>query len=420
MTIRVLLVEDAPVVMLVLKRMLANASGIEVVGTASNGKEALALIPVLNPDVICTDLHMPEMDGWAFTSEVMQRFPRPILVLSASVQASDTENVFRVLDAGAVDVLAKPVGGVTADRNILERELLEKIRILSGVVVFSRHGSPVRLKAAVTQRPDALSHLTDSSRPMPDRRDSSRAPSPSIATPPIPPPRPQTPAQAQNQAQSQIHTQAQTPRPNPPPRVTPVWTPSSPQRPPSQILAIGASTGGPQALSTILAALPEDFPVPILCTQHISQGFLGGLVRWLNADCAVTVQIAQAGDRAESGHVYFAPETRHLSIDRSGILRCMPGEARDGHCPSVTAMFESVAQSFGDRSVGVLLTGMGRDGATGLLQMANQGAMTIAQDENSCVVFGMPKEAIALNAAQAILPLNQIVTAVMRQFATVI
>ena len=392
MTIRVLLVEDAPVVLLVLKRMLANADGIDVIGTASNGKEALDLIPRLNPDVICTDLHMPEMDGWALTSEVMQRFPRPILVLSASVQASDTENVFRVLDAGAVDVLAKPVGGVTVDREILERELLEKIRILSGVVVFSRHGSPVRTRS--TSSPTSTPSLT-----------------PLTHTPPNPSKTAGYPA-----------TDSQQVRSSSPSTVSPKLTMKTPtipilQRPPSRILAIGASTGGPQALSTILAALPANFPIPILCTQHISQGFLGGLVRWLNADCAVTVQIAQAGERAQNGHVYFAPETAHLTIDRSGILRCLRGDLRDGHCPSVTALFESVAQSFGHRATGVLLTGMGRDGAAGLLAMARQGAMTIAQDESSCVVFGMPKEAIALEAAQHILPLHQIAATVMQQFA---
>jgi two-component system chemotaxis response regulator CheB len=392
LTIRVLLVEDAPVVLLVLKRMLANADGIDVIGTASNGKEALDLIPRLNPDVICTDLHMPEMDGWALTSEVMQRFPRPILVLSASVQASDTENVFRVLDAGAVDVLAKPVGGVTVDREILERELLEKIRILSGVVVFSRHGSPVRTRS--TSSPTSTPSLT-----------------PLTHTPPNPSKTAGYPA-----------TDSQQVRSSSPSTVSPKLTMKTPtipilQRPPSRILAIGASTGGPQALSTILAALPANFPIPILCTQHISQGFLGGLVRWLNADCAVTVQIAQAGERAQNGHVYFAPETAHLTIDRSGILRCLRGDLRDGHCPSVTALFESVAQSFGHRATGVLLTGMGRDGAAGLLAMARQGAMTIAQDESSCVVFGMPKEAIALEAAQHILPLHQIAATVMQQFA---
>lgn len=402
MTIRVLLVEDAPVVLLVLKRMLANADGIDVIGTASNGKEALDLIPRLNPDVICTDLHMPEMDGWALTSEVMQRFPRPILVLSASVQASDTENVFRVLDAGAVDVLAKPVGGVAVDREILERELLEKIRILSGVVVFSRHGSPVRTRS--TSSPTSTP-LTNPVRHL--------APSPTSLTHTTPNP---------SQTAGYPATDSPQVRSVPPSTVPSKLTTNTPtipipQRPPSRILAIGASTGGPQALSTILAALPANFPIPILCTQHISQGFLGGLVRWLNADCAVTVQIAQAGERAQNGHVYFAPETAHLTIDRSGILRCLRGDLRDGHCPSVTALFESVAQSFGQRATGVLLTGMGRDGAAGLLAMARQGAMTIAQDESSCVVFGMPKEAIALEAAQHILPLHQIAATVMQQFA---
>ncbi|TAF52132.1 MAG: chemotaxis-specific protein-glutamate methyltransferase CheB [Oscillatoriales cyanobacterium] len=419
MTIRVLLVEDAPVVLLVLKRMLANASGIEVVGTACNGKEALDLIPRLNPDVICTDLHMPEMDGWALTSEVMQRFPRPILVLSASVQASDTENVFRVLDAGAVDVLAKPVGGVTVDREILERELLEKIRILAGVVVFSRHGSPVRARStsrstSVPSAPPTTDRSNQSPRPesrtqlTPNTTPKTSSPPPlhptlnrttwGVPTPPAP-----------------THSPSSAAKPSNLP-----WGVPATQQPPSRILAIGASTGGPQALSTILAALPAKFPVPILCTQHISQGFLGGLVRWLDADCAVMVKIAQAGERAQSGHVYFAPEAAHLTIDRSGILRCTKGDLRDGHCPSVTVLFESVAQSFGSRATGILLTGMGRDGAAGLLDMARQGASTIAQDESSCVVFGMPKEAIALNAAKFILPLNQIASTVIQQVTAVV
>lgn len=400
MTIRVLLVEDAPVVLLLLQRMLANADGIEVIGTACNGKEALDLIPRLNPDVICTDLHMPEMDGWALTSEVMQRFPRPILVLSASVQASDTENVFRVLDAGAVDVLAKPVGGITVDREILERELLEKIRVLAGVVVFSRHGSPVRARSASpsTSTPPSTDHTSH-----PPRLNSHAHPTPKTAPTTLIKP-----------------TTGRQPTPPPQTRTATMSGIPAPQQPPSRILAIGASTGGPQALSTILAALPAKFPVPILCTQHISQGFLGGLVRWLDADCAVTVKIAQAGERAQSGHVYFAPEAAHLTIDRSGILRCIKGDLRDGHCPSVTVLFESVAQSFGRRATGVLLTGMGRDGAAGLLEMARQGATTIAQDESSCVVFGMPKEAIALNAAKLILPLNQIAATVMQQIAVVV
>jgi len=374
--IRVLLVEDAPVVLLLLKRMLAAAPDIEVVGTATNGKEALALLPKLDPQVICTDLHMPEMDGWALTEAVMNRFPRPILVLSASVQADDTESVFRAFEAGAVDVLPKPFAGIVDERERLERELLTKIRILAGVMVFSRHGTSVRTTSVPVALPAARPAVCPVARPAP--------PPPPVA-----------------------------------PLTAPSTAPSSARRSPQQILAIGASTGGPQALNAIFSALPASFPVPILCTQHISHGFLSGLVKWLDADCALDVRIARAGERAEPGRVYFAPETAHLAIDRSGVLRCVPGDPRDGHFPSVTVMFEAVARSFGDRATGVLLTGMGRDGASGLLEISRCGGRTIAQDQSSCVVFGMPKEAIALEAAQRVLPIGAIGRELLRQFAAV-
>ncbi|MGD1902120.1 MAG: chemotaxis-specific protein-glutamate methyltransferase CheB [Geitlerinemataceae cyanobacterium] len=391
MAIRVLLVEDAPVVLLLLERMLAAATDIKVVGTAANGKEALELIPQLDPQVICTDLHMPEMDGWELTDEIMNRFPRPILVLSASVQADETENVFRAFEAGAVDILPKPFAGMNDEREHLERELLSKIRVLAGVVVFSRHGTPVRTTSAPVSRlpfarPDSAITCQPASEP---------------ASPPDSKP---------------------APAPDPPPTLQASVSPTATDRaqcPSRQIVTIGASTGGPQALSKIFKALPADFPAPILCTQHISHGFLAGLVDWLDADCALSVRVARAGERAEAGRIYFAPETAHLAIDRSGILRCVPGDPRDGHFPSVTVMFEAVARAFRDRATGVLLTGMGRDGASGLLEIAQNGGRTIAQDASSCVVFGMPKEAIALQAAQRVLPIDEIGEALVQPFSAI-
>jgi two-component system chemotaxis response regulator CheB len=171
---------------------------------------------------------------------------------------------------------------------------------------------------------------------------------------------------------------------------------------------IGASTGGPQVLYNILSSLPANFPLPILCVQHISEGFLKGLVDWLNSGCALSVTIAQPGILPLPGTVYFAPERVHLEIDHQGRLAWLDAMPVDGHRPSVTVLFKSVAAYYRRATIAVLLTGMGRDGAAGMQAISQAGGLTIAQDEASCVVFGMPREAIALGAAQHILPSTEI------------
>ncbi|WP_035992435.1 chemotaxis-specific protein-glutamate methyltransferase CheB [Leptolyngbya sp. KIOST-1] len=344
--IRLLIVEDSPVALAILQRMLRSAPDMEVVGVARNGQEALAMIPMVNPSLICTDLHMPKMDGLELTAEVMARFPCPILVISASVREDDTQTVFRILEAGALDIFPKPRAGLDAEYEQVKTDLLAKIRVLAGVSVFTH------------------------------RR---RGPSPGAAAPP---PRPAT-----------LPRETKSPR----------------------LVAIGASTGGPQALLTILQSLPKTLPVPILCVQHISDGFLQGLVDWLDSSCELRVAIAAPGDLPQPGVVYFPPERHHLEIGSQGRLVLTPGAPVAGHCPSATVMFKSVAAHYRRAAVGVLLTGMGRDGADGLQALAQAGGLTIAQDEASCVVFGMPKEAIALGAVQKVLPLNAIAPYLLAQ-----
>jgi two-component system chemotaxis response regulator CheB len=338
--IRVLLVDDSPLALTILQRMLAASPEIQVVGTARNGREALALIPQLQPAVICTDLHMPVMDGLELTREVMLRYPRPMLVVSVSVQQDDTTNIFRLLEAGAVDVCPKPRSGLVTDDAHVTQELIGKIKILSGVVVFRKH---------------RCASLT-----------------------------PVSPGHAQ------------------PAVIGPAAV---------RMVAIGASTGGPQALQTILTELPPDFPVPILCVQHISEGFLQGLVDWLASQCRLKVKIAQPGELALPGTIYFPQERTHLQIDDNGRLMSSLAPPLEGHRPSVTLTFQSMARSYGSAAVGILLTGMGRDGAEGMRAIAQVAGITIAQDEESCAVFGMPKQAIDLGAAQYILPLHEIARA---------
>jgi len=336
------------VVQAVLKRIFAAAPDMKVVGTARSGVEGLQLLSRVDPDVICTDLHMPHMDGLEFTREVMATRPKPILVISTSVQTEDRQNVFRLLEAGAVDVFPKPRHGLLDDSEGLRQELLAKIRVLSGVSVFTL------------------------------RR----------------------------------HRRTPTPAPAPVPVRPLVTTPAARTR--TKLVAIGASTGGPQALQAILSALPKRFPAPIVCVQHISLGFLSGLVAWLDSVCDLPVSIAQPGEYPKPGHIYFPPEERHLEMSDRGLFVCSAAPPHQGHRPSVTVTFESMARFYGRGTLGVLLTGMGKDGAAGMVAISQAGGATIAQSEASCVVFGMPKEAIALGAAQAILPVEAIAHAICR------
>jgi two-component system, chemotaxis family, protein-glutamate methylesterase/glutaminase len=332
--VSVLLVDDSLIALTILSRMLSTSPEIQVVGKARSGREALELIPRLQPAVICTDLHMPDMDGLELTKEVMARFPRPILVVSAAVQPEDIHNVFSLLEAGAVDVLPKPRGGLAADEPHIAQELIRKIKLISGVI-------------ALTRRQKAVSGLGQ------------------IADDPASQPR-------------------------------------------SRIVAIGASTGGPQALRIILAQLPANFPAPILCVQHISDGFLGGLVSWLGSHCSMVTKIVQAGEIPLAGTIYFPQEGAHLEIDRAGKLVCSHKPPIDGHRPSVTATFRSVAEYYGNGAIGILLTGMGSDGAQGMHEIFAVGGITIAQNEETSVVFGMPKQAIALGAVTYVMPLHKI------------
>ncbi len=337
--IRVLLVEDSPICLAILKRMLAQASDIQVVGAARNGKEALDLIPRVQPQVICTDLHMPVMDGLALTKTIMAQDPRAILVISNHVRRDDAQNIFQLLEAGAIDVFPKPRGGDEAAYQAHSEELIAKIRILSGVVAFRR-----------------------------SKRIASVQPSP--------------------------------------PR-----TLEAPLR--HRLMVVGASTGGPEALLALFSALPKDFPIPILCVQHISEGFLQGLVDWLNSKCALRVKIAAQGETPQAGTIYFPPEGTHLEIGHDGRLVLSTAPPKEGHRPSVDVTFCSAARIHGNALIGVLLTGMGKDGAQGMHSIAKAAGTTIAQDENSCVVFGMPRHAIQLGAASTVLALGDIAPTIL-------
>jgi two-component system, chemotaxis family, protein-glutamate methylesterase/glutaminase len=365
--IRVLLVDDSPLALALLQRALATSPDIEVVGTARSGPEALELIPQLQPTVICTDYVMPGMDGRELIQHVMARHPRPILVVSSTVDPEHTERAFPLLEAGAVDVCPKPRGGSAASAEEIE-QLITKIRLVSGVFVFPKRAPSVGEAALGAWR---------------------SAPGPTKAGPVL------TRPSAKRQAPS-----------------------AGAKRPPSRIVAIGASTGGPQALQSILSRLPAELPVPLLCVQHISPGFLKGLVEWLAGQCRIHVRIARDGETPAAGTAYFPQEQTHLVLGPDGRLQLTHDPPVAGHRPSVTVTLESVARHYGSAALGVLLTGMGEDGVTGMRAIAGAGGATIAQDEATSVVFGMPKQAIAVGAAEQVLPPAAIAQAILKAVTT--
>ncbi|MBI5560059.1 MAG: chemotaxis-specific protein-glutamate methyltransferase CheB [Deltaproteobacteria bacterium] len=340
--IKILIVDDSMITHVLLKRMLSAFPGISVVGTAKNGQEALSLIPVMNPDVISTDLHMPVMDGLAFVKEVMEKYPRPILVVSVSVQKGQNHNIFSLLEAGALDVFPKPRSGLESEYLKKAGELAGKIKILAGVRVFRK-----------TKKGAAPLHHTL----MPIK----------IAG---------------------GHTALKA-------------------------VCIGASTGGPQALNLILSQLPSDFPLPIVCIQHISEGFLPGLIEWLRSASEMKVEMAQEGGTPLPGVVYFPMEGAHLVIDDKWRFGYSFEPPLYGHRPSITVTFRSIAERCGAASIGVILTGMGQDGAEGLKDIRKAGGITMAQDEKTSVVFGMPRHAIEIGAAGRILPVDEMAAALI-------
>lgn len=341
-TIRVMLVDDSALDIAILRGIIDPMEGVEIVATASSGKEALELIPKHLPDVVCTDYMMPAMDGLELTKRIMATYPTPILAVSSVVD--DPESAFPILQAGALDFFPKPAP-TPGEQETVRRELAQKLRILSKVYVFRRRSGTEGAKESVAA---AATKATD-------RRGS--------------------------------------------PDTTPIARPTAGYR----IALLGASTGGPQAVQTILGRLPGDYSLPICLVQHISPGFVRAFAAWLDKTTELSVRVAKEGERPVRGRVYVAPEDVHIEFGRTGLIRLTGAPARDGHRPSVTVAFESAAKAFGARSIAALLTGMGTDGAAGMRALSDAGSMTLSQTAESCVVYGMPRAAVELGATRHVL-----------------
>lgn len=351
MTIRVLIVDDSAMMRALLQHRLERESDIRVAGTAANAAEARQLIKALDPDVVTLDIEMPGMDGLSFLEKIMQLRPTPVILVSGATEAGASATV-RGLRLGAVGCIAKSqlsLKGGAGDDGVL--------------VDMVREAAKVRLGPAT--------------------------------------PRPLQPAAAACG-----------------PRAAKSAAGAPPGRP--EVIVIGASTGGVEALHTLLAGFPADCP-PTLIVQHINGCFAGAIAQSFDRAVQPRVMLAESDMPLAPGTVLLAPgNERHLQVAAAGArgLRCVlrEGDPVSGHRPSVDRLFVSLAATLGGtggaRGLGILLTGMGQDGAQGMAQLASIGARTIAQDQTSCVVFGMPRAAIELGAAREVLPLDAIAPSV--------
>ncbi len=345
--IRVLIVDDSALVRRILSELLSADRTIEVVGTASDAYMAREKIKQLDPDVLTLDVEMPKMDGVTFLRNLMRLRPMPVVMVS-SLTEHGAEVTLDALAVGAVDYLPKPKVDLAATLGDYADELRAKIKMASQARVRPYTGSATAVPSIVP-RYSADAVLAKAA-----------------------PPR-------------QFRTT-------------------------DRIIAIGASTGGTEAIKDVLIQLPSDTP-GILITQHIPKAFSTPFAKRMNACCQMTVYEAENGHQILPGHVYIAPGDRHLLLVRDGaryVCKLDDGPPVNRHKPSVDVLFRSVAQQAGFNAIGILLTGMGKDGAEGLKEIRDAGGPTIAQDEATSVVWGMPREAVAMGAASQVLALQDI------------
>lgn len=337
--IKVLVVEDSPTQLELIVALLRASGEFEVVGTAMNGSAAVNQAAQLRPSVVAMDIHLPIMDGYEATRQIMQRCPTPIVMFSNSAGDADRRSM-QALAAGALAVVRKPGNLLTSSGAEERSTFLRMLRLMAGVRVVTRH----------------------------------------------------------------------TPRVVPvlPPHLTPYAPAAIPE-----ILAVASSTGGPAALQVLLTGLGANFPLPVVIAQHIARGFTTALVDWLASVVPQPVRVLNGEMRLVPGTVYFAPDDQHLLLKGRQLAGSRLNRPDDRYCPSADLLFESVAHCYGARAVGVIMTGMGDDGARGLIKMRQAGATTLGQDEATCVVFGMPHAAQLAGAVGWMLPLGGLAAAVL-------
>jgi two-component system chemotaxis response regulator CheB len=347
--IRVLVVDDSALVRSLLAEIINRQPDMQCIGAAPDPIAAREMIRELDPDVLTLDVEMPKMDGIDFLSRLMRLRPMPVLMVSTLTDRG-AEATLKALELGAVDYVAKPRIGVADGLRLLAEDLTAKIRIAAQARV--RATGPTAGTTAALRSAGTTAATTETARSI-------------------------TPATGPGRLSTE------------------------------RIIFIGASTGGTEATRTVLMDLPPDAPA-VMITQHMPAGFTRSYAARLDSLCRIRVSEACDGERVLPGHAYIAPGGLHLSVERSGanyVARVRDGDLVNRHRPSVDVLFRSAARIVGPNALGVMLTGMGGDGAAAMKIMRDAGSWNLAQDEESCVVFGMPREAIAAGAAHEVVPL---------------
>ncbi len=346
MVIKVLVIDDSALMRSVLSEVINSAPDLEVVGTAPDPIVAREMIKTLNPDVLTLDIEMPKMDGLDFLARLMRLRPMPVVMIS-SLTRRGSEATLQALELGAVDFVPKPRLDSSAGIEAYRVEICDKVRCA--------FGARPRVPPAASSSPKPLL----------------REPLGQIAS---------TDGSVSGRA---LH---------------------------ERLVLIGASTGGTEAIKEVLCSMPEHMPA-ILMVQHMPEMFTASFAKRLDGLCRLRVKEAEHGERVVPGTAYLAPGHSHLSVRRvAGGYQCelAQSEPVNRHRPAVDVLFQSAATQVGANAVGVILTGMGKDGAQGLLAMRQAGAWTIGQDQESCVVYGMPREAAAIGALDEVAPLREV------------
>lgn len=406
MPIRILVVDDSAVIRRLLTSTLSEVPGLEVVASAALGKIALAKIAQFNPDIVILDVEMPEMDGIETLKRIRKDAPRlPVIMFSTKTERGAVATI-EALTSGASDYVSKPsyAGNALAAMARIREEMVPKIHALAGGARPAPHRLPSQpLEIAITRTmPLAILPTT-----------SGTGPNPTTAR--VPPARPAT----QAIGRPKVTTASPILRND---GAIQLCRPIGP-RPPVEIVAIGASTGGPNALSLLLSQLPADFPVPIVIVQHMLATFTRHFADRLASQCTIKILEAVAGTTLAPGHAYIARGDYHLLAERASgrpgpAVLAMNQERAENFCrPAVDVLFRSVAQSFGAGALAVVLTGMGHDGLLGCGAIREVGGDVIVQDEQSSVVWGMPGFVARAGLASQVVALDQLAGELRRRVA---
>jgi two-component system, chemotaxis family, protein-glutamate methylesterase/glutaminase len=373
--VTIVVVDDSATQRRFIRAAVALDPMLEVVGEARTGRDAIALVERLRPSAVLMDLHLPVMNGIQAIERIMATRPTPIVVYSSFVDGVDRANAASAYAAGAVDVMAKPGPNDSGRLEEYAETLRGRLRVAGRVRVITHPRGRLGMSGA------ALTTLRLG--PGAATKDRHGAAQPTPRQPVV--------TREESRADFSVLESRQV-----------------------KLLAIGASTGGPQALATLLAGLPDDTSASIVVVQHMADGFMEGLTAWLDGICPLPVVLGASGKRVAPGTVTIAPSGLNFVVHDQ--LRVTTHEPEPGqfHVPGIDATFTSVAAAYGSSAVGVLLTGMGRDGALGLKRMRDSGGLTIGQDESTSVVYGMPAAAMSADAVDIQLPLPEICAAVCR------